>query len=340
VSVARRHHTVPQFYLRGFSRDDQLVTVRLPGEQRFLQSVRKTAAEMDFYSIDGHEDGPDVVEKAFASLEGETARVFGAIVGGAWPLPAADRELLALFVALQAARGPEQRRNMEYVAAQMTRLEIGFGGRYRVRDWVQRERGVEISEEDAALVWEQATRPEGPPIRLRPAAYVQQMLRLADETVKYIAGRPWTLVRLDRLSLFTCDTPVGLIPHPGEEVGAGVGFMTAWGVAYPLSRKLGLMMSDPMVLAKEGVPVELVRNGNFDRSEGESEQMQRAFNQITMGAASLWLYHHPDDAGVLPPHLPEPSPTTMEMSGAAFEFPVDASPRRSHRPGDDAPATD
>ena len=76
---------------------------------------------MNFYSIAGHEDGPDVFEKLLSSIEGEASRVFGHIADGTWPLEQEDRWTLAHFIALQAVRGPEQRRNMEHLAAQMAR---------------------------------------------------------------------------------------------------------------------------------------------------------------------------------------------------------------------------
>ena len=109
MSVAKRHHTVPQFYLRGFADGERIATVRMPGDQPFVQSVRKAASEMNFYSIAGHEDGPDVFEKLLSSIEGEASRVFGHIADGTWPLEQEDRWTLAHFIALQAVRGPEQR---------------------------------------------------------------------------------------------------------------------------------------------------------------------------------------------------------------------------------------
>lgn len=128
-SVAKRHHVVPQFYLRGFADGEKLTTVRLPGDQRFTQVVRKAASETNFYALEGHEGGEDAFEKALASVEGETAGVFDSVVRGVWPLPSDDRTALAYFVALQAVRGPEQRRNMEHVLAQKARIEIGYTAR-------------------------------------------------------------------------------------------------------------------------------------------------------------------------------------------------------------------
>jgi hypothetical protein len=44
--------------------------VRLPGEQLFVQSVRKAADEMSFYEVDRYEDGRDTFEELL-SIEGE-----------------------------------------------------------------------------------------------------------------------------------------------------------------------------------------------------------------------------------------------------------------------------
>lgn len=84
--------------------------------------------------------------------------------------------------------------------------------------------GLDLTDEQAGAVWEQATGPEGPPIRLSPITHIRQMADLVDELLPYIAGRPWTLVRFDKRSLITSDTPVGLVPHPDSEGWEGVGF--------------------------------------------------------------------------------------------------------------------
>lgn len=146
VNTAKRHHTVPQFYLRGFAREDQIGTVRLPGDIRFLQAVRKAASETHFYTVEGHPEGADVFEKSLGVIEGEVAQIFQVVEDGTWPLDTERRMTLACFMALQALRGPEQRRNMEYISAQMARMEIGFGGRDSVKEWVKSKSGLMIND--------------------------------------------------------------------------------------------------------------------------------------------------------------------------------------------------
>ncbi|MDY7543364.1 MULTISPECIES: DUF4238 domain-containing protein [unclassified Cryobacterium] len=108
--VARRHHTVPRFYLQGFAELDRVTTVRLPGDLRFTQSVSDATVVNNFYTVENHEAGPDVIEKALSGIEGDAAAVLKTLIEGKWPLAAEDRMTLGYFIALQATRVPNQRR--------------------------------------------------------------------------------------------------------------------------------------------------------------------------------------------------------------------------------------
>lgn len=195
---AKRHHHVPQFYLRGFADGEQITTVRLPGDRRYTNSVRKTAAENGFYAVPGHEEGPDVFEKILGGAEGEAAEVFAKVEAGVWPLALDDRATLASFIALQVARGPEQRRNMQHLQAQVARLEVGAVGKAGVKRWAKRKLGMDLDDAAAELVWEQATRPEGPPLKVSALAHIRQIGEMVNGLLPYIAGRPWSLVRFDK----------------------------------------------------------------------------------------------------------------------------------------------
>lgn len=317
---AKRHHYVPQFYLRGFADGEQIATVRLPGDVRYTTSVRKTGAENGFHSVPGHPDGDDAFEKVLSPIEGEASQIFGRIESGEWPLPPNDRATLAYFIALQATRGPEQRRNMDQLAASMTRLEIGYGGKANVKAWAKQERGIDLTDDEAELMWEQATQPGGPPIRHTALAHIEQMMEMVDTIQPSLSFRPWTLIRFDDESLITSDTPVTMTARPDDGPWMGVGFMTAQLVLYPLTRKLGLMMNDPEAMIDLGVPVERVRNSEFDLTQAGFLDIANALNWNTARRASLSIFHHPEDARFVPDTLPQPRPVTMSMSGGDFEF--------------------
>ncbi|VXA98726.1 conserved hypothetical protein [Microbacterium sp. 8M] len=325
--TAKRHHHVPQFYLRGFADDDQITTVRLPGDRTYTASVRKTAAENGFYTVPGHQAGDDVFERLFSEVEGAAAPVFRKLGEGVWPLEVQDRATLASLIALQVTRGPEQRRNMQHMKARLTQIELSMVGRDGVKDWAKKRSGLVIDDATAELIWEQAMRTDGPPVSVTAIDHIIQIGEMTEALMPYIAGRPWTLVRFDRRSLITSDTPVVLVPNPDETedegdeafLPQGIGFLNAWGITYPLTRKLGLLMSDPMVLA-DRVDVNRVARGEFDHAEQGTTQYERFFNLHTAMNASISLFHHPDDARFVPEALPDPDPVTMRMSGGPAPY--------------------
>jgi hypothetical protein len=316
AGVAELHHTVPRFYLRGFANDaERITTVRLPGDNRYTQTIGRAAATNHFYSIDGHPQGPDVFERTLSQLEGDAASVLRAIEDGAWPLSEEQRETLGTFMAVQIVRGPDHRRTMEYLAAQTTRLEVEFTGRENVQQWVQNRYGVELDDEEAEAVWQQATQPGGPPITIAPIAHIDQIVDSAAHLLPYIISRPWKLVRFSRRSLVTCDSPVGLVPTEDTEPWQGVGFATAWGITFPLTRKLGLIMSDIKPMIEFAYPVEQVRAGRLDSVESGTTATEKFINESTVRSASEYVYHHPDDEGFLPTPLPEPRLSNLSIPG-------------------------
>lgn len=327
ADVSRKHHTVPQFYLKGFATASrQIGTVQLPGTKRFVQSTSKASAHTDFYAVPGHEEGPDAFEKSLSRVEGEAARVIRRIIEEhVWPLSPEDRELLAAFLTLQFLRGPEQRRHMEETSALVTRMEIGYGGKANVAAWVKRKHGLSISEEEAERIWDEATQLGGPPIRLAPIGHINQILQLTPKLVRYFMFRPWMLYRFSARSLLTCDTPVSLIPHVNSQSGhadameEGVGLMTAWGITFPLTRKIGLLLGNPEEFFGN-VDAEEVATGRFDITQAPSTAMANLFNDAAIDNARQWIFHHPEDAHLVPDDLPHPRDKEIEVMGGPEKF--------------------
>lgn len=286
--VARRHHTIPKFYLRGFALDDQIVTVELPGTKRFKQSVTDATVGKDFYMMEGHPDGDDAMERALGQTENAAAVVFQKIIDGVWPLPFDDRVLLGHFISLQAARVPVQRRTQNQLASQLLRLQVGVGGKETLRQKLE-AMDVPLKEGDLERTWELITRREGAPLRLSNAVHIEQMVNISDSIFKYIVGRPWSLVRFARRSLLTSDDPVALVPDPDSEPWKGVGYLTAWGITFPLTRKLGLLMSSPQAFIEKQIPVEHVQHGEADVVMPATTKWEKFFNYNTIVNASQWL---------------------------------------------------
>ncbi|OIQ94668.1 hypothetical protein GALL_233260 [mine drainage metagenome] len=291
----RRHHTVPRFYLEGFASGGQVRTVELPGVKRFNQSTGNASAITDFYTLYDENGQPsDVIEAAFGEIEQLVAPTLaGVIHKGVWPLAGADREAVAMWLAVQYVRGPDYRRQVEQISAAFSKMEISMGGRDALRATARERVGRDITDDELDVLWAQATSREGPPIELTALGHARQIGETLPEIYPYFYRRHWSVVRFARKSLLTCDTPVSLVPdwHSPEE---GVGLLTAWAIAVPLSRRVALLLKAPASdLEFETEP------GDADVELPASTELARMFNQMTVSNARRWIFLHPDDEAVV-----------------------------------------
>jgi hypothetical protein len=266
----KRHHVVPQFYLRGFARSEQLTAVQLFDGRRFSTAVRKAASETHFYRLaPDHRSGPLALESAFSLVEGDTATILKRIIEGLWPLNIHDRRQLSFFIAAQLLRGPRYRSALEASGASGTN---GDGSAMTSTDM-----------------------------------HAHQIATLAEEWMPQLMDRPWDLVRFTNRSLITSDSPVSSIPPLNYDAGrwAGAPFAVAKEVLYPISRKLGLMMRDRNQIS--GLDRQRrAQEGVFDQIRPGTVRLEQHFNRSTAETATRCLYHHPSDARFVPPQVPEP----------------------------------
>lgn len=320
-NVAKLHHFVPQSYLRGFATEQKRIGVRPLDRSRepFVSNVRRVAARTHFYTLN---DAlvPDGFEKELSELEGNAIRIIRRLINGEIPISKEERQELSYFIALQAVRGPENRNNTNQLLAHVVRAEVGMGGRENVPQWVKSRLGHEPTDQQAERIWEEATQPGGPPIKLSNRQQIENLLETAQEITKYIFMRPWSIVRFERRNLLTSDSPVTLVPGVDEEPWKGVGFRTAWGIIFPLTRRCGLLMSDPIAAISDfnEEHIDHVRHaiteGRADWIQAGSTAMEKFFNHHTAYNAREYIYFHPDDATFIPEDLPNPELTSMKVN--------------------------
>lgn len=125
--LARKHHLVPQFYLRGFANGrDQLAQIRLPSKQVILGSVENACARRDFYMLYDRDGNPgDDLELLLADVESHAARVLRDITKGGLVLPSEEqRARLSLWLALQWIRGPRARAGVAEISSAMRSRKV------------------------------------------------------------------------------------------------------------------------------------------------------------------------------------------------------------------------
>ena len=298
MTGAKRHHQVPQFYLRGFANDDDQVTVvRLGATPRsFTTAVKNVAVESHFYDVDwlgGERRGE--LEAFLGRVEDAAAESLQTVLSGRSPSPV-DRYNLSVWIVLQYIRGRGGRGDSIELQKLLTRAQIAVQGR---DDFITRMR--ELGAEDPDQDWDRmivaGEIPDPPTARFQHA---RTMLSLAAKIAPIYTGAHWFLVRFRRQKLLTSDEPVCLWQEPTTDPGLGIGLVTADIVSIPLSRDTLLSIAPQ------------IQDGELSW-EAPSTLLGRGTVGNTWRCAGEILIHHPDDE--LPPWLPSRRATagTLEL---------------------------
>ncbi len=122
MSKPRKHHYLPQFYLRGFSNDGKSVCqIEKDSSRSYMCSIRDTAAIRDYHELDGpdYEDA-NALEKGLAEIEGQLAvAVAHAIEAGIATSKTHAR--LVEFVSLMRVRVPAFKAHIERSVGEVVR---------------------------------------------------------------------------------------------------------------------------------------------------------------------------------------------------------------------------
>lgn len=273
--------------------------VQLPGDKRFVSSLRGVSVENHFYTIEGHKNGPDAFEKLLSEWEAKAKPAFDKVERGVWPLNPEDRRTLAFFLTVQAVRGADTRRDLGAINE----------GLIRLKEYVEKKLGP-MSADSQDFIPRR--------VEVSPEDHVSHILAVTDSLLPYFEGRAMGLVRFQRRSLLTSDKPISMVPSEDHHPSMGMGFGTAGALSVPLSRRLGLLLVDPMTLGVE-VPFSEVARGACDTVTTGTTALQKSFDHYTVSHASKWLYHHPDEVHRLPTRLPNPTLTNVRFDGLGAE---------------------
>jgi len=124
-AAPRKHHYVPQFYLRGFAGDKgQLLVTDRPSEKVFRTNPGNVAAQRDFNTIEAEGADPHVVEKALAEFEGKVAPALERIKAVKSLANAEDRNLLMNLICGLAIRNPRQRATINDFAGEIMQIML------------------------------------------------------------------------------------------------------------------------------------------------------------------------------------------------------------------------
>ncbi len=303
-----RHHTVPRLHLRGFaSPKGMLVQLDLSTGDRRDVSVGDATVIRDFYTIvlpDGTRT--DAWEQWLSEVENQIAPALRrAIEAPRFRLADDDRELLAKWIALQALRGPDNRRSQAEIASFTVRAQVGMGGVAYLQHAMAQGLGRTVSAAEAERVWDDITSSEGPVIEVSGDEHLYMLTGLYARAVEAVYARSWGRVRFTRHSLAVSDAPVSLIPDYSDGY-PNSGFLGARAISVALDRR-NLLWLD---LASDDGP-------KPDRDLAPSTHVARVHNLAAVVGAERFVYFNPEDDPIPPETvLPRRQPKRVEASAA------------------------
>jgi hypothetical protein len=126
MAKKKRHHTLSEFYLRGFALDREhplLVEYNFERSEILELHPDEISVHKNFYALDGVDDEHKlVVEETFQGLESLAAPIIRALEGSNHTIEGEDRDNLAVFIAAMMLRVPAIKHVLDHVHSQTIKL--------------------------------------------------------------------------------------------------------------------------------------------------------------------------------------------------------------------------
>jgi Protein of unknown function (DUF4238) len=265
----RRHHLVPQFYLRSFADEKGRVrgVERATGNE-FTTGTTNVLVERDYYTVSSvdAEDDHGLIEGLYAQVEGLVAPIFEQLRSGEFPLGGEERSEFASFMASQITRGRHHRESMQNLTDVRGRQMLRMAASQPPSYWAERRAEWEadpVGPEPPEPLTDEQRRMliEGTAFDVKPSReHVIEMSFVAfDEMTFMFMVMTWQLVVFDEPCLFTSEHPVTYWRGPSSANAYafyGIGPATSDEVRMPISPTRALVLTPPELGRKP-----------FDRSE-------------------------------------------------------------------------
>jgi hypothetical protein len=271
--VARRHHFLPQCYLKGFSqpkkrgKTHQVIVFDRDGK-KFTSNILNLAVEHDFNRVEIEGQPADVFEQALAKFEGELGPALTRILQAGNLRNAADKAVVLNFIGLISIRNPRHRETFrkfnEEVMQSIMELSTATKERWEGQMAQARAAGYlkgtkNISYEDMRdFVKKKEYR-----IDLNKEFHISTEMGSFDSVLQTLFDRKWITFTPPETStgFITSDHPVCLMfsdpKMRGKFYGPGHG-LAGTEIIFPIGRRLAVvgafeLKDDELGLTEEGV---------------------------------------------------------------------------------------
>lgn len=281
VSVPRRHHLVPRFFLKRFAKSDKIAMVSrvAPQEVPRMVTTKNAAVESDFYTVlDANGQPSTAIETFLSELEARAAAAMHRMdTRDGFPPSPQDRESVSLFLAFQAVRGPNMRASLQQLVSHGSQMAIDGAESDIERDRLRRDLSA-LSEDFVQL------------------RHMQILVKTSREFAPFFSCRSWRIIDFERPCLLTSDVPMA----PASREDGPVGVANAEWLLFPLDPVRAL------VLGQYQGPEKII---------GGNQKTADYINHCVAAQAHRWIYHRPQQLPLARIVLEPREPTIVSRAG-------------------------
>lgn len=242
----KRHHYIPQFFLKYFSQDRANLWVfdRIKKEYRF-QNARKIASENKFYTytIKGKEKN---LEDLFGRIESLAKPILDKLLNRI-EITMQEKADFSMFLAVLRVRIPDFKKWTEESGEKMYKKfnKFTFSNRKHVEAMIKKS-GRKVSKKGIDELIDFATDESRYYVKFPPGYWLRTMLRLSLDVADIFIDSNWDIYHLNKkYALVTSDNPVVLVPPKNYDPFRG------FGLATPGTVKVISLSSGVCLVAKE-----------------------------------------------------------------------------------------
>jgi hypothetical protein len=222
MNEPKRHHVVPEFYLKRFGQNGRIELLdRTDLGRSITTTVDNALVEKHFYSIETHDGRDTSVERMFAShVEGPASRAIGRVVDQGKPVSMLGlRRAISTFLAFQYVRGAATRyAQVEFFKATTQKIAtLATPDMIRAHFLRQGEMMTQEEAEDLVDFARHGDYRIG--VSSEANLHLGMLLQTALELVPLFEKRRWILLNFPSAMLITSDEPIALVGRthsPGE----------------------------------------------------------------------------------------------------------------------------
>jgi len=268
---AKRHHYIPQFFLKYFSQDEANLWLfdRVKKEYRF-QDTRKIASENKFYTytVKGKEEN---LEDLLGMIEGLAKPILDKIIKKS-EITMQEKADFSMFLAVLRVRIPDFKKWTEEGGEKMYKKynKIVFSNRQHVENLIKRS-GKKVDKKEVDELIDFATDESKYYVKFPPGYWLGTMLKLSLDVADIFIDSNWDIYHFNRkYALLTSDNPVVLVPPKNYHPFYG------YGLATPGTVKVISLSSNVCLVTKE-----LTRTPEIIHKDWSKKDLSKWINKIT-----------------------------------------------------------